>query len=82
LGALGAQLRRRIGASAFRSWFGETAIGGIEHDGGKAMAVLIAPSNFIRDWIVTHHERDLIACWQAVEPGIERVEVIIRERPG
>jgi chromosomal replication initiator protein len=72
IGVLG-QLRAEIGEDAFRNWLQPM---NLEHvDSG--LAVIAAPTRFLRDWVATHYADRLLALWRAENEEVKRLSVVV-----
>ncbi len=70
-----AMLRARLGDDVFTNWFGA-----MEFDHVDDTAVRISvPVKFLRNWIQSHYSEDVLACCRSEFPGIERVDVQLRQ---
>jgi len=68
------QLRVRLGSEVYSSWFGRVAL----EEANKSIVRLSVPTAFLRSWINSHY-LDLIGdLWRAEEPGVLRVEIVVR----
>lgn len=72
-----AMLRAQLGDDIFSSWFNA-----LEFDGFDGVTVTVSvPVKFLRNWIQSHYEEQLLACCRAEFKGAQRVEVVLRQ-PG
>src|SRR5680860_313670 len=68
------QLKVRLGAEIFNSWFGRLKLESIS--GG--VAVHSVPTAFLKSWINSHY-RDLICeLWQKEDKNILRADIMVR----
>ncbi len=72
------RLRSEIGEGAFRSWLRPVAV--VNVDEGEAR--IAAPTRFMRDWVASHYADRIRALWQAENPAVEMVEVIVAPQLG
>lgn len=70
-------LRARLGEDVFTSWFNSLEF---DHFDGTTVRATV-PVKFLRNWIQSHYADDLLASCKAEFPGVERVEVTLRQ-PG
>jgi chromosomal replication initiator protein len=70
-----ASLRARLGEDVFSSWF--TTLEFQSFDGRVLRATV--PVKFLRNWIQSHYADALLACSASEFPGVEQVEVLLRQ---
>jgi len=68
------RLRAEVGDDVYSSWFARMDLEGIE-DGGVRLSV---PTRFLKSWIQSHYAERVLACWQAQDPQVGRIELIVR----
>ncbi|MDI6025560.1 chromosomal replication initiator protein DnaA [Corticibacterium sp. UT-5YL-CI-8] len=69
-----AQLKARLGSEVYSSWFGRMKVA----EASKDLVRLSVPTAFLKSWINSHYV-DLIAeLWRQEEPGLLKLEVIVR----
>ncbi len=68
------RLRVEVGDDIYSSWFARMDLEAIE-DGAVRLSV---PTRFLKSWIQSHYAERVLACWQAVNDKITRVELIVR----
>jgi chromosomal replication initiator protein len=68
------RLRVEVGDDVYSSWFARMDLEGIE-DGGVRLSV---PTRFLKSWIQSHYAERVLACWQAQDPQVGRIELIVR----
>ena len=68
------RLRVEVGDDVYSSWFARMDLEAIE--GGTVR--LSVPTRFLKSWIQSHYAERVLACWQAQETGVGRVELIVR----
>ncbi|HZQ13952.1 MAG TPA: chromosomal replication initiator protein DnaA [Pseudolabrys sp.] len=68
------RLRAEVGDDVYSSWFARMDLEAIE-DGGVRLSV---PTRFLKSWIQSHYAERVLACWQAENGAITRVELIVR----
>lgn len=67
-------LRVEVGDDVYSSWFARMDLEGIE-DGAVRLSV---PTRFLKSWIQSHYAERVLACWQAQDPNVGRIELIVR----
>jgi DnaA N-terminal domain len=78
LGALGDQLRARLGDDEFRSWFASVTV----QEATEGRLTLEAPTKFYRNKIATRYADTILELAQREMPTIERVEIVERRGKG
>ncbi len=68
------RLRTEVGEDVFSSWFGRMDLEAM--DGSTVR--LSVPTRFLKSWIQSHYAERVLACWQAEESKLTRVELIVR----
>ncbi len=68
------QIRAIVGDDIFSSWFVSMDIVGVEDD----VVRFSVPTRFLKSWIQAHYINRILACWQAEQAAVRRVELIIR----
>ncbi|MEZ5851389.1 MAG: chromosomal replication initiator protein DnaA [Hyphomicrobiaceae bacterium] len=71
-------LRAQLGEEIFKSWFGALEF---ERYDGEVLRVTV-PVKFLKSWIQTHYADALHRCAASEIPGLERVEVHLRQPGG
>ncbi len=69
-----AQLRARLGKEVFTSWFERIKL----VDATASVVRLSVPTTFLRSWINSHYLGLILEFWQAAQPGVLRVEILVR----
>jgi len=70
------RLRTEYGDAAFRSWLKPLTLGNLRgHD-----LRLAVPTRFMRDWVATHYGDRIRDLWQAENPAVSAVEVVVLAR--
>ncbi|CAN7640304.1 chromosomal replication initiator protein DnaA [Aminobacter aminovorans] len=77
------QLQVRLGSEVFSSWFGRMKLA----ETSKGVVRLSVPTAFLRSWINSHYLDLISELWRQEEPGLLKLEIIIRTatrtaRPG
>ena len=67
-------LKNRVGESSYKSWFNKLRIAGYDED----KAIITAPSNFVKQWVLDHYLRDIVESFKQIEPQINNVEILIK----
>jgi chromosomal replication initiator protein len=68
------RLRAEVGDDVYSSWFARMELEAIEDDTVK----LSVPTRFLKSWIQSHYAEKVLACWQAEQPTILRIELTVR----
>jgi chromosomal replication initiator protein len=68
------RLRAEVGDDVYSSWFARMDLEAIE-EGAVRLSV---PTRFLKSWIQSHYAERVLACWQAQEGKVTRVELIVR----
>src|SRR5205085_899905 len=68
------RLRADVGDDVYSSWFARMDLEAIE-EGAVRLSV---PTRFLKSWIQSHYAERVLACWQAQETKVTRVELIVR----
>ncbi len=68
------QLRAKLGTEVYQSWFGRLKL---EQAAGSVVQLSV-PTPFLRSWITSHYLGDITALWQAEQPDVMKVEIVVR----
>jgi chromosomal replication initiator protein len=68
------KVTQEFGETIYKSWIKPLTISGFE----KGCLGLIAPSLFVKDWVLANYSHKLLQYWIAVLPEIERIEIEVR----
>ncbi|MFN3659464.1 MAG: chromosomal replication initiator protein DnaA [Pseudolabrys sp.] len=68
------RLRAEVGDDVYSSWFARMELEAIE-DGTVRLSV---PTRFLKSWIQSHYAEKVLACWQAQDSKVTRIELIVR----
>ena len=68
------RLRAEVGDDVYSSWFARMDLEAIE----EGTVRLSVPTRFLKSWIQSHYAERVLACWQAEESKIGRIELIVR----
>lgn len=68
------QLRARLGADVYASWFGRMKL----DEASRSVVRLSVPTAFLRSWINAHYLGMISEVWSAEIPGLLRVEIVVR----
>ncbi|MEP7030951.1 MAG: chromosomal replication initiator protein DnaA [Pseudolabrys sp.] len=68
------RLRAEVGDDIYSSWFARMDLEAIE-DGAVRLSV---PTRFLKSWIQSHYAERVLACWQAEDDKLSRIELIVR----
>src|SRR5690348_11242178 len=68
------RLRAEVGDDVYSSWFARMDLEALE-EGAVRLSV---PTRFLKNWIQSHYAERVLACWQAHDSKIARIELIVR----
>ncbi len=68
------RLRVEVGDDVYSSWFARMDLEAIE-EGAVRLSV---PTRFLKSWIQSHYAEKVLACWQAQDTQVGRIELIVR----
>ena len=68
------RLRAEVGDDIYSSWFARMDLEAIEDDAVR----LSVPTRFLKSWIQSHYAERVLACWQAEDAKVGRIELIVR----
>src|SRR5690242_18188414 len=68
------RLRSEVGDDVFSSWFARMDLEALEEDAVR----LSVPTRFLKSWIQSHYAERVLACWQAEQDKVGRIELIVR----
>jgi chromosomal replication initiator protein len=68
------RLRAEVGEDIYLSWFARMDLERID----ERTAHLSVPTRFLKSWIQSHYTERVLACWQAEQPDIQKIEVSVR----
>jgi chromosomal replication initiator protein len=68
------RLRVEVGDDVYSSWFARMDLESLE----EGTVHLSVPTRFLKSWIQSHYAERVLACWQAQEAKVNRVELIVR----
>jgi chromosomal replication initiator protein len=68
------RLRTEVGDDVYSSWFARMDLEAIE----QGTVRLSVPTRFLKSWIQSHYAERVLACWQAQEVQVSRIELIVR----
>src|SRR3569623_1008919 len=68
------RLRADVGDDVYSSWFARMDLEGLE-DKTVRLAV---PTRFLKSWIQSHYAERVLACWQAHDDNVARIELTVR----
>ncbi len=68
------RLRAELGEDIFNSWFARATF----EEADASTVYLSLPTRFLKAWIAAHYEDRLLALWQAENPAVARVEILVR----
>ena len=67
------KLRAEMGETAYKNWLKKLTLLQVR---GQDVEMAV-PTRFVRDWIVSHYQDRLRALWQAENPGLKGIEIIV-----
>lgn len=68
------RLRVEVGEDVFSSWFARMDL----EDVADETARMSVPTRFLKSWIQSHYAERVLACWQAEQASVQRVELLVR----
>ncbi|HEY5215351.1 MAG TPA: chromosomal replication initiator protein DnaA [Pseudolabrys sp.] len=68
------RLRAEVGDDVYSSWFARMDLEAIE----EGTVRLSVPTRFLKSWIQSHYAERVLACWQAEDTKVGRIELIVR----
>jgi chromosomal replication initiator protein len=68
------RLRAEVGEDIFSSWFARMDLEAVDGDGAR----LSVPTRFLKSWVLAHYAERVLACWQAEDPTIRRIDLVVR----
>ena len=68
------RLRAEVGEDIYSSWFARMDLEAIE----EGTVRLSVPTRFLKSWIQSHYAERVLACWQAEQTQVNRIELIVR----
>jgi chromosomal replication initiator protein len=68
------RLKVEVGDDVYSSWFARMDLETIE----EGTVRLSVPTRFLKSWIQSHYAERVLACWQAQEAKVGRIELIVR----
>src|ERR1700759_1084752 len=68
------RLRAEVGDDVYSSWFARMDVEGIDQETVR----LSVPTRFLKSWIQSHYVERVLACWQAEQTSLGRVELMVR----
>jgi chromosomal replication initiator protein len=68
------RLRADVGDDVFSSWFARMDLEAID----EGTVRLSVATRFLKSWIQSHYAERVLACWQAQEGKVDRIELIVR----
>ncbi|GBD43215.1 Chromosomal replication initiator protein DnaA [bacterium HR40] len=73
-GRIQRMLRAEFGETAYRTWLRPLDLGGLEGD----RVVITVPTQFMRDWIVSHYADRIRLLWAEVNPAVRSIALSVR----
>jgi chromosomal replication initiator protein len=76
-GKVRAKLRDTFGEAVYRSWFDGLGLDRV--DGG--VAIMTAPTRFVREWVMTNYADELRNVWRQELPNVVAVDIVVGKSP-
>jgi len=70
------RMRREVGETAYRSWFGSMTVERVA--GGEG--VIAVPTRFLRDWVTAHYADRLLTLWRSENHSVRRISFVVDPR--
>jgi chromosomal replication initiator protein len=68
------RLRAEVGDDIYSSWFARMDLEGVD----DSTVRLSVPTRFLKSWIQSHYSERVLACWQAEQATVGRIELSVR----
>jgi chromosomal replication initiator protein len=68
-----AKIRETFGDAVYRSWFDGIGFNGIDN----GVAVMTAPTRFVREWVMTNYSNELRNLWRQESESVCAVDVVV-----
>lgn len=68
------RLRADVGDDVYSSWFARMDLEGLDDKTVR----LSVPTRFLKNWIQSHYAERVLACWQAQDNKVARIELTVR----
>jgi chromosomal replication initiator protein len=68
------RLKAEVGDDIFSSWFARMNLEAVDNETVR----LSVPTRFLKSWIHSHYSDRVLICWQAEEPGVQRIDITVR----
>jgi chromosomal replication initiator protein len=68
------RLRAEVGDDIYSSWFARMDLEGLD----DSTVRLSVPTRFLKSWIQSHYSERVLACWQAEQATVGRIELSVR----
>src|SRR5690242_18248527 len=68
------RLRADVGDDVYSSWFARMDLEGLDDKTVR----LSVPTRFLKNWIQSHYAERVLACWQAHDTNVARIELTVR----
>jgi len=68
------RLRAEVGDDIYSSWFARMDLEGVD----ESTVRLSVPTRFLKSWIQSHYSERVLACWQAEQSTVGRIELSVR----
>src|SRR5690242_1410856 len=68
------RLRAEVGDDVYSSWFARMDLEALD----ESTVRLSVPTRFLKSWIQSHYSERVLACWQAEQSNVGRIELSVR----
>jgi chromosomal replication initiator protein len=68
------RLRAELGEAIYTSWFARMELESLDLE----TAHISVPTRFLKSWIQSHYSERLLACWQAEQSTLRRIDLSVR----
>src|SRR6202049_179691 len=68
------RLRAEVGDDVYSSWFARMDLENLDQETVR----LSVPTRFLKSWIQSHYAERVLACWQAEQNTVGRIELTVR----
>jgi chromosomal replication initiator protein len=68
------RLQAELGDAIYTSWFARMELESLDLDTAR----ISVPTRFLKSWIQSHYSERLLACWQAEQATVRRIDLSVR----
>ena len=68
------KLRKEYGEATYKSWLSKLEVS----SANNGQLILLAPTKFMREWILTHYKDVIKKLWQEHDPSVIKVDILIK----